>query len=168
MGGTQFGEELESAHAHPSRTAAPRLQALRGKPWSDDPSKMMVQTHDGRAFDCSYYSDTDGVREAMRLLLPVNNDTVGELLSGFFRRYTRECGPPGPASHRADWACGGRTGCSVCGGYRPGGAGRCVCVRRFDFVKGVASVRTGSFLTKKDKNWTTKEAGVRGHLFCIE
>jgi len=106
----------------------PCLQALRGKPWSDDPSKMMVQTHDGRAFDCSYFSDTDGVREAMRLLLPVNNDTVGELLSGFFRRYTRE----------------------------------------FDFVKGVASVRTGSFLTKKDKNWTTKEAGVRGHLFCIE
>ena len=37
--------------------------------------------------------------------------------------------------------------------------------REFDFVKGVCSVRTGSFLTKKDKNWTTKEAGVRSLLW---
>ena len=42
--------------------------------------------------------------------------------------------------------------------------------RVFDFVKGVASVRCGRFLTKEQKRWTKKDPGLRGdrHLFCIE
>ena len=42
--------------------------------------------------------------------------------------------------------------------------------REFDFVKSVASVRTGTFLTKTAKGWDKKEAGFKGdrHLFCIE
>mmetsp|Transcript_25725 Transcript_25725/g.65397 ORF Transcript_25725/g.65397 Transcript_25725/m.65397 type:complete len:474 (-) Transcript_25725:539-1960(-) len=42
--------------------------------------------------------------------------------------------------------------------------------REFDFVKSVTSIRTGLFLTKRDKNWDKKEAGFRGdrHLFCME
>ena len=42
--------------------------------------------------------------------------------------------------------------------------------REFDFVKCVASVRTGKFLTKVDKGWDKKEMGFKGdrHLFCLE
>ena len=42
--------------------------------------------------------------------------------------------------------------------------------REFDYMKGVASVRTGTFLTKREKIWMTKEQGFKGdrHLFCIE
>ena len=34
--------------------------------------------------------------------------------------------------------------------------------RVFDFVKGVASVRCGRFLTKEQKRWTKKDPGLRG------
>ena len=34
--------------------------------------------------------------------------------------------------------------------------------REFDFVKSVASVRTGTFLTKTAKGWDKKEAGFKG------
>jgi hypothetical protein len=42
--------------------------------------------------------------------------------------------------------------------------------REFDFVKSVACVRTGTYLTKGQKGWDKKEGGFRGdrHLFCIE
>jgi len=106
----------------------PCLQALRGKLWAEDAREMIVANYDGRSFDCSFVCEMSSVREAMGAMQPQNTDSVGDLVVGFFRRYTRE----------------------------------------FDFVKGVASIRTGTFLTKKEKNWTTKEAGVRGHLFCIE
>ena len=34
--------------------------------------------------------------------------------------------------------------------------------REFDFVKSVACIRTGSFLTKAEKGWDKKEGGFRG------
>ena len=105
----------------------PCLQSLRGKPWSDNPEEMVVQTHDGRKFDCTYYADLDGVKDGMRALGPPNGESVAELLVGFFRRYTRE----------------------------------------FDFVKSVASIRTGRYLTKIEKGWQKKEAGVRGHALLV-
>ncbi len=42
--------------------------------------------------------------------------------------------------------------------------------REFDFVKSVASVRMGTYLTKAQKGWDKKEGGFRGdrHLFCME
>ena len=42
----------------------PCLQALRGKPWSDEPAKMRVMTHDGRHFDCAYYDDAEALKAA--------------------------------------------------------------------------------------------------------
>ena len=42
--------------------------------------------------------------------------------------------------------------------------------RDFNFGQYVVSVRTGRYLSKQEKGWTTKEKGYRGdrHLFCIE
>jgi len=42
--------------------------------------------------------------------------------------------------------------------------------REFDWRKAVVSVRSGVYLTKQEKRWTTKEKGFRGdrHLFSIE
>ena len=42
--------------------------------------------------------------------------------------------------------------------------------REFDFVKSVASIRIGTYLTKSEKGWDKKDPGFRGdrHLFCIE
>ena len=42
--------------------------------------------------------------------------------------------------------------------------------REFDFVKAVACVRTGTYMSKADKGWDKKDAGFRGdrHLFCME
>jgi len=108
----------------------PVLQELRGGEWSDDPDQMFARTPDGRAFDCSFCADVEGVAAALQAVGTPNTASVGELLVGFFHRYQRD----------------------------------------FDWPKGVVSVRTGLYLNKQEKKWTTKEKGFRGdrHLFSIE
>ena len=75
----------------------------------------------------------------MAMLPRRNSESVGDLVVGFFRRYSRE----------------------------------------FDFYESVASVRTGLFLGKAEKNWKVKEKNVKDeegkvtrrgdrHLFCVE
>ena len=75
----------------------------------------------------------------MAMLPRRNTESVGDLVVGFFRRYSRE----------------------------------------FDFYESVASVRTGLFLGKAEKNWKVKEKNVKDeegkvtkrgdrHLFCVE
>jgi len=66
----------------------PVLQDLHGPnvPATD----TFVRAHDGRAFDCYFFSDIDAIGQAMSHLGTRNVQTVGELLIGFFRRYARE------------------------------------------------------------------------------
>ena len=68
----------------------PCLQALRGGGWSADPAATLARTPDGSEFDCSFCADSAGVRAAMALLPRRNSESVGDLVVGFFRRYSRE------------------------------------------------------------------------------
>jgi DNA polymerase sigma len=117
----------------------PCLQTLRGGGWSRDPSATLARTPDGHEFDCSFCADVVGVRAAMAMMPRRNTESVGDLVVGFFRRYSRE----------------------------------------FDFYESVASVRSGLFLSKAEKNWKAKEKNVKDeegkvtkrgdrHLFCVE
>ena len=109
----------------------PVLQQLYGpNAQSDYAPSTIVRTHDGKEFECAYCTDVPAVREALQAMRPMNVQSLGELLVGFYRRYARE----------------------------------------FDFVKSVASVRVGTYLTKAQKGWDKKEGGFRGdrHLFCME
>ena len=115
-------------------TAATRASGLsgsvRGGEWAASPAQMFAATPDGRRFDCRYCADVAGVAAASAALSPRNEESIGDLLAGFFQRYAMN----------------------------------------FDYRYAVASVRTGTFLRKAEKNWTVKEKGFRGdrHLFCIE
>ena len=68
----------------------PCLQALSGGGWSNDPAAYLARTPDGAEFDCSFCADVAGVRAAMAMLPRRNSESVGDLVVGFFRRYSRE------------------------------------------------------------------------------